>query len=60
MKVLFFLFVVTIDNHDFESMSRYNDVEYVTKAQCEKALKQIKVKENQTLFCGEDYLYFKK
>lgn len=60
MKILFFLFVVTTDNHDFESMSRYNDVEYVTKAQCEKALKQSKVKKNQALFCGEDYLYFKK
>ena len=60
MKILFFLFVVTIDNHSFESMSRYNDVEYVTKSQCEKALKQINVKHNQTLFCGEDYLYFKK
>ena len=60
MKVLFFLFVVTSDNHGFESMSRYNDVEYVTKSQCEKALKKSKVKKNQTLFCGEDYLYFRK
>lgn len=60
MKVLFFLFIVTTDNHSFESMSRYNDIDYVTKSQCEKALKQIKVKQNQSLFCGEDYLYFKK
>lgn len=60
MKVLFFLFVVTIDNHGFESMSRFNNVEYVTKAQCKKALNQSKVKKNQTLFCGESHLFFNK
>ena len=60
MKVLFLLFVVTIDNHGFETMSRFNDVEYVTKSQCEKTLKKSKVKNNQTLFCGENYLYFNK
>lgn len=60
MKVLYLLFVVITDPEGYETMSRYNDVDYVTKSQCEKALKQIKVKQNQTLFCGEDYLYFKK
>ena len=60
MKVIFFLFMVTIDNHDFETMSRFNNVEYSTKAECNKAKNQIKVKKNQTLFCGESHLFFNK
>lgn len=60
MNTIFFLFVVTLSNNGYETMTRVNDVNYQSKAKCEIALKRTKVKSNQKLFCGEDYLYFNK
>lgn len=60
MNTIFFLFMITVYNDGSEQLTRFNNVEYATKAQCEKSLKQIKVKKNQTLFCGESHLFFNK
>lgn len=60
MKVFFFLFIISADHNGYESMTRFDNVNYQSKSQCEKALKKSKVKKNQYLFCGEDYLYFRK
>ena len=52
--------MVTSDYNGYESMTRYNQASYTTKAECTKAKNQIKVKKNQTLFCGESHLFFNK
>lgn len=60
MNIIFFLFMITVYHDGSEQLNRYNAVNYQSRVQCEKSLKQIKVKKNQTLFCGEDYLFFNK